>query len=288
MEPSFRNRLISLNQFLVMMRVNCIPTQSVNLCQQDFTRCCDSDTETGSFIPWQNRTRGLENMFLSYLQRIRPDCENESFWTTGRQKNDCFNFHVFWYNWNTVFEAMGCFFQFSSSQEVPPSLTGEDILRGIEKKELGELRWYYRKQKATLCLKRGVWFVETVQKRHYSQRKFPYERLDAEDHSFEEIKYGKLLGFLSVRHRGLRKVQTLSCKLFSYFQKHSIWWQRLRQVEEAVCRRRRLVVSTSQKAKFKVQATNWSTHYSSAIVLSEVGAGLHKNIPVPLSTLRKN
>ena len=37
-KPSFGNQLICSNQLLVLMRVNCIPTQCFDLCQQDFTR----------------------------------------------------------------------------------------------------------------------------------------------------------------------------------------------------------------------------------------------------------
>ena len=37
-KPSFGNRLICANELLVTMRVICIPTHCVNLCQQDFTR----------------------------------------------------------------------------------------------------------------------------------------------------------------------------------------------------------------------------------------------------------
>ena len=76
---------------------------------------------------------------MTYFQRTRPDCKIESFYTTGRQKkidrfsNDGFSFHC-----NTVFEAMGCFYQFCPSQELRPSLT-EDVKRGSRKRELDEL-----------------------------------------------------------------------------------------------------------------------------------------------------
>ena len=42
------------------------------------------DTETGRFIPPQNRTRSFENMVISYFQRTRPECEIDSFHTTSR------------------------------------------------------------------------------------------------------------------------------------------------------------------------------------------------------------
>ena len=45
----------------------------------------DCDSETSRFTPRQNKTRSFENMVMSYFQRIRPECEIESFFTTGRQ-----------------------------------------------------------------------------------------------------------------------------------------------------------------------------------------------------------
>ena len=46
----------------------------------------DINSETSRFTPRQNKTRSFENMVMSYFQRTRPDCKNESFYTTGRQK----------------------------------------------------------------------------------------------------------------------------------------------------------------------------------------------------------
>ena len=46
----------------------------------------DLDSETGRLTPRQNKTRSFENMVMSYFQRTRPECEIESFFTTGRRK----------------------------------------------------------------------------------------------------------------------------------------------------------------------------------------------------------
>ena len=67
------------------------------------------DTESRNFIPRQNKTRSFEKMFLSYFQRIRPDCNIERNVTTGRQKKiDWFSVDGICNLCNTVFEAMGC------------------------------------------------------------------------------------------------------------------------------------------------------------------------------------
>ena len=44
------------------------------------------ETESNRFTPRQNKSRNFENMLMSNFQRKRPDCKNESFYTTGNQK----------------------------------------------------------------------------------------------------------------------------------------------------------------------------------------------------------
>ena len=52
----------------------------------------DSDSEMSRFTPRTNKTSSFENMIMSCLQRTRPDCKIESFYTTGRKKKiDCFS-----------------------------------------------------------------------------------------------------------------------------------------------------------------------------------------------------
>ena len=88
----------------------------------------DSDSQTSQFTPRQNKACSFENMVMSYFQRTRPECEIESFFTTGRQKKiDFFSVDAFCSHCNTVFEAMGCFHLFCPCQELRPSLTEEDI-----------------------------------------------------------------------------------------------------------------------------------------------------------------
>ena len=44
----------------------------------------DIDSETSRFTPRQNKSRSFENMVMSYLQRTRPFCKVENFYTTVR------------------------------------------------------------------------------------------------------------------------------------------------------------------------------------------------------------
>ena len=104
-----------------------------------FTRS-NFNSESIRFTPRQNKTRSFENMFMFHFQRTRPECEIESFFTAGRQKNiDCFSVEGFCSHCNTVLEAMGCFYHFCLCQELRPSITEEDIQRGSKKRVLDSL-----------------------------------------------------------------------------------------------------------------------------------------------------
>ena len=123
------------------VQVNCRhrrkPTHHYSMCQPMptglYTRWIYG-TESQEFMPRQNKTRSFENMVLSYCQQTRPECNIESNVTTGRQKKiDCFSVDGYCNYCNTVFEAMGCYFHYCPCQEARPSLTDNEITRGIKK-----------------------------------------------------------------------------------------------------------------------------------------------------------
>ena len=92
------------------------------------------DTESNRFKPQQNKSKKFENMVLSYFQRQRPDCKVEKFYTTVSQKRiDCLKLDGFCSHCNTVFEAKGCVYHYCPCQEARPSLTEEDLERGLKK-----------------------------------------------------------------------------------------------------------------------------------------------------------
>ena len=116
----------------------------------------ESDTESNRFKPQQNKSRNFENMVMSYFQRQRPECKNESFYTAGTQKKiDYFKVDGFCAHCNTVFEAMGFFYLYCPCQEARPSLTEEDIKRGNKKREMDQMRKQYIKKKDIMLLKFG-------------------------------------------------------------------------------------------------------------------------------------
>ena len=141
-------------------------------------------------------------MVMSYFQQTRPECEIESFFTTGRQKKtDCFSVDGFFSHCNTVFEAMGCFYHFYLCQELRPSLTEEDLQSGSKKRELDALRRQSLQENVFkfIRMRECEWWTlyktfNTVQQhiRHY----FPYRHSLAAEQLLEEIKEGKLFGYV--------------------------------------------------------------------------------------------
>ena len=162
----------------------------------------DIDSETSRYTPWQNKSRSFENMVMSYFQRTRPDCKNESFYTTGRQKKiNRFSVDGFCSHCNTVFDLMGCFYHFCPCRELRPSLTEEDIKRGGRKRELDELRRCYIQKKGFTVIE--MWECESwrVYKttnfvKLHNRENFPYRRSLTEHQLLEGIKKGNLYGYV--------------------------------------------------------------------------------------------
>ena len=174
-----------------------------SLCQPMPTRLYTRwDSETSRFIPRQNKTRSLENMVMSYFQRTRPECEIESFLTTGRQKeSDCFSVDGVCYHCNTVFEAMSFFYHFCPCQELRPSFTDEDIQRGGKKREVDALRRHFIQERGYEVIE--MWECEwwrlykTSNTVKYNIREhFLYRRSLAAEQLLEEIKEGKFFAYV--------------------------------------------------------------------------------------------
>ena len=160
------------------------------------------DSELSRSTPRQNKTRNFENMVMSYFQQTRPECEVESFFKTDRQKKiNCFSVDGFCSHCNTVFEAMGCFYHFCPCQEQRRSLTEEDIQRGSEKRELDALRRHYIPEKGYKVIE--MWecdwwrlYKTTNTFKQQIREHLPYRRSLASEQLLEEIKKGKLFGYV--------------------------------------------------------------------------------------------
>ena len=65
----------------------------------------------------------------------------------NKKKIDCFNVDGYCDHFNTVFEAMGCYYHFCSCQEACLSLTEQDFARGNQKREMDDMRRGTKKEK---------------------------------------------------------------------------------------------------------------------------------------------
>ena len=139
-------------------------------------------------------------MVLSYFQRTRAECENESFLTTGRQKKiDGFSVDGLRSYCNTVFEAVGCFYHSCPCPELRPSLTEEVIQHGSKKSVLDALRRHYIQEKGykVFEVKECKWwrlYKTTSTAKQHNREHFPYRPSLAAEQRSEEIKERKLLG----------------------------------------------------------------------------------------------
>ena len=162
----------------------------------------DIDSENSLFTPRQNKTRSFENVVMSYFQRTRPDCKIESFYTTGRQKKiNRFSVDGFCSHCNTLFEQMGCFYQFCPCQELRPSLPEEDIKPGGRKRELNELRRCYIQKNSFTVIEmweREWWrlYKTTTNVKLHILGNFPYRRSLTEYQLLEGIKKGNFFGYV--------------------------------------------------------------------------------------------
>ena len=114
---------------------------------------------------------------------------------------DCFSVDGFCSHCNTVFEATGCFYHFRPCQELRPSLIEEDIQRGSKKRELDALRRQHIQEKGFKVIE--MWECErwrlyktTNTVKQHLQKHFPYRCSLAADQLLEEIKNGKLFGYV--------------------------------------------------------------------------------------------
>ena len=157
-----------------------------------FTRW-NYDTESQKLIARQNRTRSFENMVLSYFQQTRPESNIKSnFTTVGQKKVDCFSVDGICNHCNIVFEAMGCFFLYCPCQEARPSLTDNEITKGIKKREQHQLRKEYIQQKGYKiiemweCKWRELYRTDGTVKSHLREN-LPYQRPLSEERFMQQI-----------------------------------------------------------------------------------------------------
>ena len=63
-------------------------SQCVKICQQDFFTRWEFDTDMQRFKARHSRSQNFENMLMSFYQETRPECKIESFFSSGKQKEN--------------------------------------------------------------------------------------------------------------------------------------------------------------------------------------------------------
>ena len=184
------------------MPANYIPTRYVNPCPLVFVRVGISiQKRVDSHL---DKTRPAASKIWSCPSSNEQDQNvklNASLQQADRKKIDCFSVDGFCSHCNTVFEAMGCFYHFCPCQEMRPSLTEDDIQRGSKKRELDALRRHYLQEKGikVIEMRECEWhrlYKTTNTVKQHIREHFPYRRSLAAEQFLEEIKKGKLFGYV--------------------------------------------------------------------------------------------
>ena len=135
----------STNLCKSIVGIDAIQLYTFSICQAMptglYTRW-EIDSEPVNFKQRQNKKRSFDNMVKSYFQQVRPLCDVENFYTTSiHKKLDAYSVDGFCGHCNTtVIEALGCYYQHCSSQEVRIFLNEEKNQQCFRNRELHELR----------------------------------------------------------------------------------------------------------------------------------------------------
>ena len=222
---------------------------------------------------------------MSFFQRTSPEWEIESFFTTSRQKKiDCFSVDGFSSHCNTVFEAMGCFYHFCPCQELRPSLTEEDIQRGSKKRELDALTRHYIHEKGFKVIE--MWKCEwwrlyktanTVKQQ--IREIFLYRRSLAAEQLLEEIKKGKLFGYVQCDIEVPEKLRSKFDNFPTIFKSTLVSNSDIGDLMKNYAEEERLLSQPRKMLISSFALRNENRYYSSAIILSTIGSCLLKNAP---------
>ena len=100
-----------------------------------------------------------------------------------------------------MFEAIGCFYHYCPCQETRPSVTEENIKRGNKKREMDQMRKQYIIEKGYNVVE--MWECEwwnlyktTTCVKEHLRESFIYKRTLREERLFEQIRSGKLFGYV--------------------------------------------------------------------------------------------
>ena len=114
---------------------------------------------------------------------------------------DCFSVDGICNHCNAVFEAMRCYFNYCPSQEARPSLTDNEIMGGMKKREQDQLRKEYVQQKGYKIVEMwecNWWYLyrNDATVKNQLRANFLYQRSLSEEQLMQEIIGGRLFGYV--------------------------------------------------------------------------------------------
>ena len=126
------------------------------------------NSECGQFKPRQNKARIFENIVMSYIQRVRPQCIVESFYKICTQKNWCI------YSWWLLRTLQHCVRNngvllslLSRSRSSSFSRWRSKLARHWKKRARQTTKTMHTRKVLQRPWELGRWFVDHVQKKYW-------------------------------------------------------------------------------------------------------------------------
>ena len=180
---------------------NYIPTRCVNPCRKVFIRVGISIQKRVDSYVDKTRPAALKTwsclIFNEQDQNVKLKASVQQADRRKLTASVLMGFVLF----ATLFEAMGCFHHFCPCQELGPSFTEEEIQRGSKKRELEALRRHYKQKKGFKVIEMcecewwRLYKTTNTVKQHIREH-LPYKRSLAAEQLLEDIKKGKLFGYV--------------------------------------------------------------------------------------------
>ena len=175
---------------------------------------------------------------------------------------------------------MGCFCQFCRCQKLPSPVTEDDIQRGSKTRELDAFRQNYKKEKSFNVIETWEWewwrpYKTTNTVKQHIRENFPHRRSLAAQQLLEDIKTGKLFGYVQCDIE-VAEILRLNFDNFppifknTSVSKNDIGDLMKNYAEEII------LFSTSENVDVQLSITKWNTYDSSDVVSSTTWSCLHK------------
>ena len=108
---------------------------------------------------------------------------------------------------------------------------------------------------------------------------FPYRRSFAAEQLLEEIKKGKLFGYVQCDIEVPENLRAIFANFPPIFKNTLVSKSNIGDLMKNYAEEEKFI-STSENVEIKLHITKWNTYYSSAVTLFTSGSCLHKNAPL--------